>query len=726
MLTAAPRNGFSLELSGRIVDEKGVPLSNVTVSLPALQRHTLTDSSGHYLFRDLPPGVYAVECSAVGFAKEVATVDVRTALGTLDFTLHVSPFDLGKVTVTARPQPSDALSLPEPLASLDGRQLDRQRGQGVIQSIEELPGVAASSRGPLNMKPVIRGLTSYRVVVAEDGVRHQNQQWDDEESPEISALDVERIEVERGPNSVLYGSDALGGVVNIIRAGWDFGDVRAPMLGGKLLLNGFSNNRQAASELMLFGEVGTVGYRATVGGQSASDITTPAGKLDNSGAGEFNGRGVVGTKREWGNASVDYSHLNQEIRIHPDPEGPLADTRPIQKAQHDRLNAHLDFQLRGLRIELNNNWQRNERQLWETDTVDLVLDSYTFDARVHHRPIGHLYGTFGTTLTVQTNATLGSEPMIPAFRQVNFGSFLFEQFDLDNLSFSGGIRFDNRKLSVNQNEDLNVAAQTLRYTTVSGALGCVWRVFKPLGLAINVGRGWRSPTVEELFVSGVDVDEPPIRHVAGDPTLEPEASLSIDCSIRYVASKMTGELAVFNNRISRYIYLAPTGTKDSATGFDNYAHRQTNALLSGGEFRCQAQVIDWLLVNFGGDYVRGENEAISRPLPLIPAARLLCGARVIRSSVLKFTNVYLDLSTRTAVAQNRVDLLETGTPGYTLTHLGLGGEVQTGSGPIRIDLSADNLFNVAYRDHLSRYREYALDPGRNVSLKILVPFSVLD
>jgi iron complex outermembrane receptor protein len=727
-------NSYAQNVMGRVTDAQSKPLSNVTISIPALERICFTNSEGVYQFDHLEPGIYVIQCSLIGYAKAVSSVTVQTNDVTQDFQLRISPLEMPPVIVTAQPQPADILSLSQPVAASDGRQLDRNRGQSIIQSIEDLPGLAMASRGPTLIRPVIRGLTSQRVVVAENGVRHQDQQWHDEESPGISTLDVDRIEVERGPNSVMFGADALGGVVNVIKAGPKYADENTPQLAGELLMNGFSSNSDEAAELTLYGANGDLGYRAALGGRNSGDIATPSGVLGNSGGNEFNGRGSLGLKKEWGNVVWDFSHYDQKTELHPDPEGPLNDISPFQKVKDERANARLNYLAKSFRFEFNGNWQRNETQIYQLDTADLILNSFTFDARLHHKPIGHLNGTVGASFLGQSNESgVGAAEIIPGFESSNFGGFLYEQMELNAVSFSGGVRIDARSFKT-ENEaakggqpdtDFAFTVGSNNYTAVSGALGAVWHVAKPVGIALNVGRGWRAPTVQELFVNGGDADAIPPRNIEGDPDLSPEASFNVDFSVRCVTSRLTGEAAIFRNRISKYIYLSPKGTKDPDTGFDDYGYKQADATLTGGEVRVQAQALKWLVVNVGGDMVRAQNDETDTPLPLTPPYRFLAGLRLISQKLGFLENPYFAARSMVTADQKRVAVDETPTGGYTLFGLEVGGEIHSSSQVVRLDLSVENLFDRAYTDHLSRYKDYALSAGRNVSLKIGVPFGLI-
>jgi iron complex outermembrane receptor protein len=713
-------------LSGTVLNEKQSPLANVNVTIPALKRGTTTDVAGKFTFDKLPAAIYVVAISQIGYRSETRTVNLTNGDATLTVTLHVSPLTMSTVTVTAKPQPTDVLTTPQAVAVLEGAQLNQLRGQTIIQSLEKSPGVSLYTTGAGIAKPVIRGLTSQRVLVVTDGVRQEGQQWGDEHGPEIDALDVDRIEVVRGPNSVLYGSDALGGVINIIKVEIPSASAGAPQLGGNFLLNGFSNNNQGAGALSLYGASGIWGYRANLSLRDGSDVRTPDGKLFNSGGNEHNGSGMLGLQGDWGSVSADYSRFNEKLQIHEDPaEDPEA--TPFQKIQHDKVHLHANLPFPALRLEVNGGWQQNHRREFEeidaTDpALNLILKTTSVEVKAHHQPLGSTFGTIGLSLLRQKNETLGEEKLIPAYTTTNVAGFIYEETHIQEMSFSAGLRYDTRNLEVTANEDLGVPAQTRDYHAVTGTVGAVWRAAEPLAFALNVGRGWRSPVAYELFVNGVH--EGTVRFDIGDSTLQPETSLNFDLSARFATARVQGEITGFHNRINRFIFASPTGEIDPESGFDNYQLKQADATLVGAELSLQAQAANWLILEGGADFVRGANDQTDQPLPLMPANRIKLGARLTGTAWGKLANPYIAFNSKVMLAQNRIEAYETKTGGYTLFDLGAGVEIPAGAQKVSVDLAVENLFDKAYRDHLNRYKAYALNPGRNVTLKASVPFTV--
>ena len=752
---------FAQNISGSVASENGAPLSNVTVTIRALQRNTITESDGKFFFRKLPQGSYIVEFNLIGYKKETHEVSITNDDASITIFLKATPLELPALTVTAEPQPASILETPLATTVVEGRQLQRERGQSLGQTIEFAPGVAAFSGGPLSMKPVIRGLSAQRVLVLSGGVRLESQTWDEPQSPEINVLDVDRIEIVRGPNSVLYGSDALGGVVNVVKPELQSVSEGAPALHGIFTANGFSNSPQVASGISLSGASSAWNYRGNFSARFADDYSAPAGKtadgrrvkagsVFNSGGNEINGSAAIGTKQEWGTLTFDVTHFGQKYFISPEPGRKEYELNintggydslpaaPSQEIFHETATLYANLPMPAARIELTGTYQRNSRKeegVAETEEVELkkadlgikpeaqlILNTLSFDAKVHHHAMGPFLGTVGLSTVYQMNETAGQNAIIPGFTGFNVAGYLYEEFRLmHDFRFTGGLRFDNHQLHADANSQLGNSDQTLNFNAATGTLGLAWNVIEPLSFALNAGRGWRAPVAAELFFKGSD--EGAVRYKIGDSSLTPEVSLNVDLSARYSASFLSAEVSVFQNKISRYIFLIPTGQK--VGGLDSYRYKQADATIVGGEISLQAKIMEWCIINGGADMLRGTNNETNSPLPLIPANRIKAGVRLYRGELGGVQNPYFSLRGKFVLAQDRIGLFETATPAYTLFDIGAGGEVEFASYKFAVDLTVENVLDKAYYDHLSRYKEYALDPGRNIQLRFSVPFEIV-
>ena len=752
---------FSQGISGTIQDENGTVLSSATVLLPALEKWTSSDERGAFRFDNLPNGRYVIEASLLGYAKQSAQVDVP-ARAPLVIVLQSSPLEMPVITVTAESQPAVIRSVTLPTTVLDARTLDQQRGSSLGQTIANAPGVSGFSGGPFSVKPVIRGLTGQRVVILSNGERLESQTWDEPQSPEINIFDADRIEIVRGAASVLYGSEAMGGVVNAVRKDIPSDGEGIPPLRGSVAFNAFSNNPQGAGSIDLSGVGGGFGYRANFTTRVAGDYSAPAGRtadghpvpagvVFNSGATEFNGSLAVGMNREWGALYLDAAHFGQGYKIAPEPgrkeyeynvNTGVYDSLPAaphQEILHERatLGALLSTSLG--RLELLASYQRNSRKeegVKESEDDEkkkeslgikpealLILNTMTLDAKVHHLPFGNFYGTVGATGSLQTNQTEGRKAIIPAFQTLSLGGYLYEVYQpFGAVRFTGGLRYDSRALGVDANAQIGNASQTLRFQSFTATGGAAWSFADEFTIALNAGRGWRAPVAAELFFNGSD--EGAVRYKIGNAALRPEESLNLDASLRYSSPLLQTELSVFRTSIQQYIFPAPAGYQINS--LDVYRYQQANASLVGGEWWLRGTLLSWLIIDAGADLVRGTNDETRSPLPLIPANRLRLGIQLAGREFLGIRGPSCFIRTRIVSQQNRLGPFEVSSPAYMLFDAGLGGTMEFGPTRVAFDLIVENVFDEAYFDHLSRYKGFALNPGRNIAFKASVPFTILN
>lgn len=726
LLVWASAAASAAELSGRVTGPAGEPLPGVEVRIPSLRAGAVTGADGVYRFSGLPGGRAAVQFSRSGLRTALEFVELGAGAATLDARLEAGALETPMVTISAKPQAASLLTAPQAVSVLEGAALRQARKGTVGETVASLPGVAAQTTGAGIAKPVIRGLSSQRVVTVVDGLRQEGQQWGDEHGPELSPFELDRVEVLRGPASLLYGPDALGGVLNAARRGAPLG--AAPgSFGADAEVEGRSVNRSGAGALSVRGGLGGgLAYRAGGSVRRTGDLVTPERALFNSGFEETAASGGLGLQRGWGSVTLDYDSLEQMLQIHEDPASSPGATK-YQRVGHDRARAGLTVPFGGARAELVAGWQRNARREFESagaadSKLRLVLDTFTQDLRVHHGDAGGLRGSVGVSALQQRNDTQGTEKLIPGYRMGDMGAFVFEEYEAGPVTLSAGGRFDVRRLWAKREGDLGVAAQTRNYQAVTGSLGAAWRFVDDWALTASAGTGWRAPTPFELFVNGEH--EGSGRFEVGSNALTTEKALNTELSLRHSSERVQAELTGFRHRIRDFIFPRATGANDPDSGLPVFELRQANALLVGAELSAAVQALDWLALDASGSVLRARNESTGRPLPRMPANRLRAGLRATRRALGPLANAYAGASAQLAAKQERVDVNETPTAASAVYDLQLGAETPAlGAG--RLDLGVENVFNTRYRDHLSRYRAYALAPGRNVFMKYSLRFGSL-
>jgi iron complex outermembrane receptor protein len=711
-------------LSGTVTDTAGTPLAQVRVSVLEIHRTTTTDLEGRYTLADLPAGTYGVAFALVGYAPQVRRVTISGSDLTLDVVMRPSLIELPELQVTATPLATTSLTSPQPTSLLSAEELRTNRSPTLGETISTLPGVRSLSTGSGIGKPVIRGLSSNRVLVLADGQRLENQQWGDEHGPQIEAAEAERIEVIRGPASVLYGSDALGGVVNVVTPPLPDAIGRGAFMGGRVLASYSTNNDQPDGTLSVEGASGALGFRGSFTGRRSGDIGTPAGDLFNSGGRTLNGSGAIGYRGGFGSISASYSRRDERVEIHEDPaEDPTA--TPFQRIGEDRVHVEGSVAAGASHFDVDLGYERNRRREFEeaaaTDVaLGLLARTYSATVRFHHVPVGPVAGIVGVSALRNSFDKFGEETLIPENAYNNVALYAFEQAELGRWSLSAGARYDYRRLSVQDDEELGVPAQRRTYNSLTGNVGALYRVADPVAVVVNVGRGYRAPTAFDLFANGVH--EGTVRFERGDPRLKNETSVNADLSLRVQTNELRAEVGGFANHIDNFIFPNPTGEIDPESGFQIFQITQGDARLAGFEAAVEYHATGYLHLRGTADYTHGQNRTTDAPLPFIPPFRATYSARLEGGDLGWARQAYLSVGGESNARQTRVDPEDFAPPGYTLANLGAGLAVPAGRSTVAFDLQLRNVFNKEYAGFLSRYKTYALDPGRNLVLQVSTEF----
>ena len=724
-------------LSGRVVDPAGVPIAAARVVVEELARSTLTTGDGIFAFPSVPPGRYTLVVRRLGYGAATTRVVLPTGAA-LTIVLQGAPATVAPITVTATRDPLDRAASPFSTDVVTEEQLRRTSGPSLARALEEVPGVRSVSTGSAVGKPVIRGLAGARVLVLDDGHPAADYSWDNEDGPSVDARLAERVEVIRGPASLLYGSDAIGGVVNVIPEALPDAPAGVSVRRGQGEVYGATNNTELGTALRGEAAQGDWSGRLVAVARHADNLHTPLGELDNTGFETLNGEAVLGTHGRHGSASVRYARTGGEFHLleatGPDTGGGGAGGGPERKVSDNRLQFTGNYPVRGVRLESKAQWQRH----WvaevsdsapgvEAEVINLLLNTYTIDLLAHHSLAGRTTGTVGVSGAYQTNATRGSVPLVPGARTTAGGVFAVEEWPMARWRLLAGVRADVRHLAVDGDTALALGSQTREYWAASGDFGAVYQLDRGLSLAANLGRAWRAPDLFELFARGPHLEE--ARYDRGDPTLVPETSWNVDGGLRWRGRTGGGELALYHNRIDHFIYVAPTN--QFIDSLRVYQAVQAGATLWGGEAAVQVAVIDVLSLRAQADFVHGTNDQTGRPLPLMPPLRGALEAEM-HGHAADGGSSYAGFEAELVARQERLAsdsipgspavTVDVPTAGYALLHLEAGLARRLGGRLVRLDLRVRNATNTRYRDYLSRYKEFALDAGRNVVLRVVTEF----
>jgi iron complex outermembrane recepter protein len=701
-------------VTGRVVDNAGRPISQAIVEVTDLGRVVTTSDAGAFRI-GLAPGRYTLAVRRSGFASAVRQIAVGGEQPrSLEIVLTPSALPLEPVTVTATRQPLAAEFSPLPTAALAGDALRRAQSVSLAHVVAALPGVNAITTGSQIGKPVIRGFSGPRVLVLENGSRLEDYSWSDEDGPSVETAFVRRVELIRGPASVLYGSDALGGVINVIPyalpdAGGGPGFIRTGFM-----LSGASNNVEVGAGARIEGARGHFGWRVNAIGRGSGNFHTPAGELDNTGFGAFNGEGAAGWRWPSGSAlSVRVVHYGGEFKLLEANAPPGEEGGPERKAGDERI------QITGLqpwgdwRLEAKGQIQRHsliemadDTTGTESEAFNLLLQTASLDLLLHRGGV-----TFGITTNGQTNDASGREPIVPDASTVSGAAFAFEQWSPSNGRWTllAGVRADARRLHADRDDSLGVVAQDRNSQAWSGTAGLVFAPAARVALSLNIGRAWRAPTLFELFANGPHIGE--ARYELGDSTMKPEASRGVDLGIRYSGRRARFELAAYHNRISDYIYITPTAVFIDSLRV--YQYGQAEAEMLGAEALLEAEVAPGFIASGRVEVVRGTNLTSHEPLPLLPPRRA--------SVEIRWRDRWR-LGVDAYAKPDRLNPLDIPTAGYALVNAAVWRDMRFAGRVVRVDLSGRNLLNTRYTSFLSRYKEFAFDPGFNVLLRLSTGF----
>lgn len=766
------------QLSGKVIDAKtGEPLAGANIFLASSRMGTATDSSGYYFLGNIPVGHSIVEVSFTGYKTIVEHLDLLDSSG---HNFKMFPFMLVNegVTVTAVASATSIRKAPIPVSRVNKTQLLQTASTNIIDALSRQPGISQVSTGPAISKPVIRGLGYNRLVIINDGIRQEGQQWGDEHGIEIDENSVSRVEIVKGPASLIYGSDAIAGVLNIITTA----PVPVNTVRGTILTGYQTNNRQRSFYGSLGGNQNGFNWNGWGDYKAAADYKNKYdGRVFNSKFNEKNFGGYVGYNGSWGFTHLIVSNFNQTLGViegDRDAGGhfikPLAggiegiptedDFKsiepwvPYQHVRHLKFIADNSFKVGQGRITLNLGWQRNQRQEFgnadEPDVNDLYFDLHTFNYNL----VYHLNEKKGWTTSIglngmkQNNQNKAEEVLIPEYNLFDVGTFVYTQKTTGKTTLSGGIRWDYRSLNsegLMEGQDVKFEAFKRTFWNFSSSAGLSYAASDNSVLKFNLAQGFRAPSIPELASNGAH--EGTNRYEYGDQNLKSEKSFQADLGMEINSEHLLVSASVFYNRVNNFIFysrLAATNGSDSLVDAGGefipaFKFGQRDAQLAGFEFLIDLHPhpLDWLHWQNTLSYVRGRfNDAIegSRNMPLIPAAKwvselrteLLPSGNFIRNLILNFEMEHTFNQDRPFVAYGT----ETATPAYTLLNAGINGDIVSKNKTLfSIYFNALNLTDVAYQNHLSRLKYAADNPvtgrqgvfnmGRNFSIKLNIPLS---
>ncbi|MFI5162049.1 MAG: TonB-dependent receptor domain-containing protein [Sphingobacteriales bacterium] len=667
-------------LSGVVTDKTtGATIPGATISIPDLRTGSVTDANGKYTVNQLPKGIYLVQVSYIGYGTFNQRVDLsKTSI--LNVQLQTSAIETAEVVITGVSKATEIKRDPVPMAAVGKTYIDQHSASGnVIDEIATLPGISAVTTGPNISKPFIHGLGYTRVVTLEDGMRQEGQQWGDEHGIEVDQNSIDRIEVIKGPASVSYGSDAIGGVVNMLTP--------PPVENGKILGsftgNYGTNNGLFDGSFRLQGNQNGLVWGTIVSSKEAKDYQNQHdGRVYGTGFQEKDARVMVGLQKNWGYSYLNASVFDDEQEIPDGSRDPgtrqftrqITDSdtfRPIvpqsvlnsygitplhQHVQLYRIYDNSNITLGNGNLIVNLGYEYSHRREYthpdqpDVAGLNLHLNDYTYDAKYNFN-MGHDYETTVGVNGQYQNNTIGdaTDFPIPAYHQFDIGPFVIMKKSFGKLDLAGGARYDSRNItSQTAYIDTAVAYYPQLYTNagtatpptviqqfagfnktfsgVTGSFGATYNFSNAFLVKANIARGFRAPSIAELSANGADPGSQ-IYHV-GNTDFKPEFNLQSDIGAFLTLPNVSASVELYDNNIQNYIFqeqvldangnperVNPDGSPNLNGVYSKFTYVQSKARIDGADINLDVHPVKWLHFENSLTITHGTNLGNGGPVP---------------------------------------------------------------------------------------------------------------
>lgn len=688
-------------------------LHNVFVRIVELRRSTVTDDSGNYEFTNVPVGRYTVLAHNEGFGDISKIVTLASGgSSTVDFQLQIAGVK-EQVTVTASGIEESTSESISSVSVVDSNKITERAAVGIGEVTDGQPGVWKRSFGPGNARPVIRGQDGDRVMVATDGFREGSlaSQSGDHGEP-VDIFGVERIEIVKGPATLLYGSNAIGGIVNAI-TGHDEGF--HPGLRGNFSVIGGTNSNQAAVGGGLEYGVKNWMFWGNGSGQRTGDYNAGGdfGKVINSftrsAAGTFGG-GYFGNKAF---VTANYNYYQSRYGIPLDFREEEPELRTLRIFRNDeKFNFGYNdpnWFISGIKFTVNFSNYRHQELL--EDVVGTTFRNKLFSYRgiFEQKPVGKWGGRFGFEGFHRNYGTFGEETLINGFvKQDMFSAFALEELKFERVTFQFGGRVENNRY---RPDDLDLLKRN--FTGFSGAVGAKVALWTGGAFVADYRHSFRAPALEELYNNGPH--DGTLLFEVGNPILKAETSDGIDVGLRHQNKRVRAEANFYHYRFKNFVFLAPTGEVDKESGFEIADYVQSDSSFTGTELNLDVTATNYLNILTGLDYVQAELTD-GTPLPRIAPLRGRFGLDV------HFKNLSVRPEFVAVGRQDRTFASETPTAGYGVFNIAGSYIISNKHYANIFTVNAFNLTNKLYFNHISFIKDISPEIGRGVRFGYTIRF----
>ncbi len=707
------------EIEGVVRDaDSSQPLAGAMVSIDAAAGMAVSHGDGTFHIPVPGARIYTVRVERLGYRTVSLDVDASSQ-EIVVVEMEANPIPLPRVVVTGSLVARAANEVLRPTSVFAGEDLQRRLAGTLAETLSSEPGLAVSTMGPASAHPVIRGLSGDRILMLEDGERVSDQfASGPDHATAIDPSSARRIEVIRGPGAILYGSNALGGIINVVRD-----DVPSSVphhLTGAFTLQGQSVSNAAGGSLnATYGLTDHIPVRLELARRTSGDLKTPAGVLHNTSTDVRELSGGTSWVDDWGHAGATFRYYGNDYGI---PGGFVGGHEAGVRIEMERTATRLRSLIRPqgafetIEIDAGYTWYRH-KEIEPPDILGTLFERQTVSGELLARHAD--WGPFSSG-GVGARASwedfgFGGALYTPNSTHTSFATYALEEIDLDAIRLEAGLRYDWARVRP-EREDPSSDIGHIRarsFGAASGSLGVLGRLTRNFTVGASVARAFRTPSVNELFSEGPHLAA--YAFEVGNPSLETERGTGIDAFVRFTGDRLNAEATVFRNAISGYVFPLETGEL-SRVRLPIFQFYGEDAVLAGFESALEWAVVGDLTVEAVASYVRGRIAATDEPLPLIPP---LQGRFAIGFAPRDW---FVEAETRVAARQDRTGPFEDATDGYAVFDLSAGIRITVRGRLNVITVRGENLGNTEYRNHLSRVKEIMPEAGRSISVAYRVVF----
>lgn len=736
--------------AGQLIDQEtkiGIPFASLYCS--ELNTIVLSDSSGNFEFNFPRKGKYNLIISHLSYQPKNQKINKDSITNVrMIISMEARKYSLEPIVISSSfPTASNENSYNIETVLISD--MESKAGFTIMDALLQIPGVSGVSSGPLVNRPQIRGLSSNRILRVVDGIRLESQQWDDEHGLGINELGVDRIELIKGPSGLLFGPEAMGGVLHFIE------EKPAPIghKEGSILAKAYSNNLGFHSKFKLKESKDNYHWGVFTLGRINSDYFYDLYdfRVPNTRLAEYGAKGFIGTSKSWGSTRISYLYSEayygildgKDIIKKPDgsivnidslekEKFPFEIEAPYHRVINHRINSTTNLLFDKSKLELILGYQNNHRIENEEKTglkkgyeyLNMNLQSVSYNLKwffMSNKDFESIIGSQGM-YEINTNKPGAATQLIPDASIQDLAFFTLNKLSYKKYLFSGGIRYDFRKIVNHANDKTESVFKSFEknYSNISYALGINIKWSENLLSRINFASAYRSPNLNELNANGFKLESQ--RFEIGNPNFKKEFNKELDLGFTLRQTNYDLQLDLFYNNVSDYIYLQPSGkfvqnNLDSTSLVPEFNFKQEDAVIYGGEFQVHIHPKEWKRISytFTASTLTAFLSKSNNYLYQMPSNQLRNSIDYLIANTKTIQNLKFSIGSQSVLKQYKVAPNEAKTPAYNLYNAGIKAKINR----IEYSLTANNLFDKKYLDHLSRFRSYEIySPGLNICISV--------